>query len=34
MKIFQEMAEEWRFELNMTWPVMLTGSWTEELIQI
>ena len=23
MKIFQEMAEEWQFELNMTWPVAL-----------
>ena len=31
MKIFQDMAEEWWFELNMTWHVTFTGSQTEGL---
>ena len=31
MKIFPQMAEEWWFELNMTWCVTFTGSRTEGL---
>ena len=26
MKLFQEMAEEWRFEQNMTWRMTFSGS--------
>ena len=31
MKIFQKMAEEWQFELNMTWRMTFMGSQTEGL---
>ena len=31
MKVFQEMAEEWWFELNVTWCLTVTGFQLEGL---